>query len=90
MNRSENRLLPALVPGERLRRDDHRPQPASIAAARLDAAYAAQLYGQPQQKRGLRGGAPVLEAARQAYLEAEYSGENDRRPSSGLVMRTAI
>jgi hypothetical protein len=89
MNRSENRLLPALIPGEGPRRDD-RPHPTSVGAARLDAAYAAQLYGQPQHKRGLRGGAPVLEAARHAYLEAEYSGENDRRPSSGLVMKTAI
>jgi hypothetical protein len=89
MNRSENRLLPALIPGEHPRRDD-RTRPACVAAARLDAAYAAQLYGQPLQTRGLRGGAPVLEAARHAYLEAEYSGENDRRPSSGLVMKTEI
>jgi hypothetical protein len=89
MNRSENRLLPALVPGEGLRRDD-RPRPTSGRPTPLEAAYAAQLYGQPQQTRGLRGGVPVLEAARHAYLEAEYSGENDRRPSSGLVMKTAI
>jgi hypothetical protein len=50
----------------------------------------AQLYGQTGQKRGLKGGAPVLDAARTAYLEAEYSGEADRRPPPGLIMRSRI
>jgi hypothetical protein len=32
----------------------------------------------------------VLEAARAAYLEAEYSGENDRRPPRGIILKKAI
>jgi len=86
MSREDNRQLPVLVPGEP-RRDVPRAEPASL---NFDAAYVAQLYGQPGEKRGLRGGAPVIEAARAAYLEAEYSGEHDRRPPQGLIMKTAI
>ena len=44
-----------------------------------DAAFEAQLLGQPGVKRGLRGGQPVLDHARSAYLEAEYSGPAERR-----------
>ena len=49
------------------------------------AAFAAQQLGQAGQKRGLRGGPPVLDAARSAYLGAEYSGSNERRPQPGRV-----
>lgn len=49
------------------------------------AAFAAQLMGQPGQKRGLKGGAEVLDAARSAYLGTEYSGRRDRRPKAGEV-----
>lgn len=67
---------------------DH-PQPAPSP---LDSAsvYAAQLLGQSGQKRGLRGGKPVLDEARAAYLGAEYSGEHDRRPPKGLLKKTDI
>ena len=50
-----------------------------------EAAFAAQVMGQGGQKRGLRGGQPVLQQARSAYLEAEWSGPQDRRPPSGAV-----
>lgn len=53
-------------------------------------AFAAHLYGQSGQKRGLRGGQPVLDAARAAYLETEYSGPDDRRPPKGLLKKTDI
>ena len=86
MNRQENRLLPVVIKAAP-RSDSPRVKPEQPA---FDAAYVAQMYGQPGQKRGLRGGAPVLEAARAAYLEAEYSGEYDRRPPQGLIMKTAI
>jgi hypothetical protein len=74
------------------------PVPVGKAYAARDEAVAAgtagvvdaQLYGQTGQKRGLKGGAPVLDAARTAYLEAEYSGEADRRPPPGLIMRSRI
>ncbi len=57
---------------------------------RTEAAYAAQLLGQDGQRRGLKGGPPVLEAARGAYLEAEYAGPDDRRLPAGLLRRTAV
>ena len=53
-------------------------------------AFAAQLLGQSGQKRGLRGGVPVLDAARSAYLGAEWSGRSDRRPPRGGLAKTRI
>ncbi len=72
------------------------PVPASPPApdVSLDqgsaAALAAQLLGQGGQKRGLRGGPPVLEGARAAYLEAEWSGPHDRRKRAGRVAKTQV
>ena len=59
-------------------------------AARTEAVYAAQLLGQDGRRRGLKGGQPVLEAARSAYLEAEFAGPGDRRLPAGLLRRTAV
>jgi hypothetical protein len=53
-------------------------------------AVEAQILGQDGQKRGLRGGKPVLDQARSAYLGAEWSGANDRRPKRGLVTKTEV
>ena len=53
-------------------------------------AFAAQLLGQPGIKRGLRGGPEVIDAARSAYLEAEFSGPADRRPGKGLLKKAEI
>ena len=65
--------------------------PASPAATpTADPAYSAQLMGQAGQKRGLKGGAPVLDAARSAYLGTEYSGSNERRPPAGKAKRTDV
>jgi hypothetical protein len=50
----------------------------------------AQILGQEGHKRGLRGGAPVLNQARSAYLGAEFSGAANRRPRPGVVARTEI
>jgi hypothetical protein len=61
--------------------------PAPEAGA---AAFTAQQMGQTGQKRGLRGGAPVLDAARAAYLETEYSGAAERRPSAGKSAKTDV
>lgn len=52
--------------------------------------FTAQIYGQAGQKRGLRGGQPVIDQARAAYLETEYSGPDDRRPPKGLLKKTEI
>ncbi len=54
------------------------------------AAFAAQLLGQKGQKRGLKGGPPVLEEARSAYLETEWSGPGDRRTRAGRFTKTEI
>lgn len=54
------------------------------------AAFAAQLIGQEGQRRGLKGGPPVLDAARTGYLETEYSGLNERRPPIGRTRRTEV
>jgi|SRR6478752_3110133 len=54
------------------------------------ATFAAHLMGQNGQKRGLRGGQEVLDAARSTYLGTEYSGSADRRPKAGLIKKTDI
>ena len=54
------------------------------------AAFAAQVIGQDGQRRGLKGGPPVLDAARSTYLGTEYSGEKDRRPPAGKGTRTKV
>jgi len=61
--------------------------PPSDAAA---AAFAAQVLGQSGQRRGLKGGPPVLEAARSAYLGTEHSGGAERRPQPGKAKDTDI
>jgi hypothetical protein len=67
----------------------HREPPGPPPGDR-QSAFAAQLLGQPGVKRGLRGGPEVIDAARSAYLEAEYSGPADRRPSKGLLKKAEI
>ena len=53
-------------------------------------AFEAQLFGQDGQKRGLRGGKPLRDHARSAYLGAEFAGPLDRRPPKGLLTKTKI
>lgn len=63
-------------------------RPASPPAP--GAAFAAQLIGQGGQRKGIRGGPPIMDAARTTYLGNEYSGGNDRRPPSGKATRTDV
>src|SRR5258706_14479144 len=65
---------------------DHEPKPPVFGPG----AFSAQLLGQGGEKRGLRGGPPVLETARSAYLEAEYLGPLDRRMGKGRITKTEI
>ena len=65
------------------------PAPTTTAEPTA-AAFDAQLYGQGGQKRGLRGGKPVLDHARAAYLETEWSGPTDRRPPKGMLTKTKV
>ena len=92
--RAEAEKTGALVPtGERV---DHAASPAKPAVSPPSpvlappALFAAQVIGQTGQKRGLKGGPPVLDAARSTYLGAEYSGKRDRRPRVGKATQTEI
>lgn len=69
--------------------EDERPAPTPPRREGF-AAFAAHLMGQVGQKRGLRGGQEVLNAARSTYLGTEYSGPADRRPKVGLIKKTNI
>lgn len=63
------------------------PPPKSDTAT---AAFAAQLLGQPGEKRGLRGGPEVIDGARSAYLQTEFLGPGDRRRGKGRAAKTEI
>ena len=54
------------------------------------AVFAAQMIGQTGQRRGLKGGPPVLDAARSAYLGTEHSGAAERRPPPGRAKDTDV
>ena len=71
-------------------RDEEPAPPPPPRRGGAFAAFAAHLMGQPGQKRGLRGGQEVLDAARSTYLGTEYSGTADRRPKAGLIKKTEI
>lgn len=58
--------------------------------ASADPAFSAQMLGATGQRRGLKGGAPVLQAARRAYLEREWSGRGDRRAVLGTLAVTRV
>lgn len=61
-----------------------------VSAPAHPSAFAAQVLGQPGVKKGLKGGAPVLETARDVYLDAEYSGVKDRRRKPGGKASTDV
>jgi hypothetical protein len=69
-------------------RDAKRERVGAQGRAKAEAgratAFVAHLRGRDGARRGLKGGAPVLEQARAAYLDAEYSGEADRRLPAGI------
>ena len=65
----------------------HEPRPEADAGA---AEFTAQLIGQVGQKRGLKGGPPVLNLARATYLSTEFSGPHDRRKRAGRIARTKV
>ena len=54
------------------------------------AAFDAQLMGQSGEKRGLRGGAPVIDSAQANYNRVEWSGSKDRRARKGRIADTEI
>jgi hypothetical protein len=90
MNRSANLPVPVGQPYQGASDQARTPYQGRTAQRAKAGAYDAQLLGQDGAKRGLKGGAPVLDAARAAYLDAEFSGEADRRPSAGLLIASKI
>jgi hypothetical protein len=62
--------------------------PESRTAA--DSTFEAQRLGQSGAKRGLKGGTPVLDEAKAAYLGTEWSGRSDRRLAAGKMTKTDI
>ena len=65
-------------------------RPAPAPAPDASAAFAAHVIGQTGQRRGLKGGPPVLDAARSTYLGAAYSGASERRPKPGKASDTDV
>jgi hypothetical protein len=51
---------------------------------------AAHMAAQEARVRGLRGGQNVLDTARHAYLQTEYSGPDDRRLQAGKLRKTDV
>lgn len=72
----------------------HGPEATAPAQAPLDpasaAAFDAHLIGQHGEKRGLRAGAPALDAAKSNYNRVEWSGRKDRRARKGRIADTEI
>jgi hypothetical protein len=67
------------------------PVPVANPLSDLSAAsFAAQILGQPGQKRGLRGGEEMLNLARFTYMETEWSGRADRRLKRGRMTKTRV
>ena len=64
-------------------------QPADATSGPRATGFTAQVLGQANARRGLRGGRPVLQGARTAYLSTQWRGEDDRRPSPGLLRRVS-
>lgn len=63
--------------------------PAPVPAHRPQIAVAMQLAGEGE-RRGLRGGEPVLKAAKSAYVRTEWSGSADRRTPKGALTKKEI
>ena len=71
-------------------RIDRVKPPPETPLAEGAAALNAHLLGQKGARRGLKGGAPVLDAAKEAYESTEWSGGADRRKKSGRRARTKV
>ena len=81
-------LVPTDEPPITAEPPEHAPEAAAPPPS--PAAFAAQVIGQDGGRKGLRGGPPVLDAARSTYLGTEYSGPAERRPKPGKATKTEI
>jgi hypothetical protein len=68
-------------------RSDRVKPPPETPLAEAAVALRAHLIGQESVRRGLKGGPPVLDAARSVYETTEWSGGADRRKKSGKKAR---
>jgi hypothetical protein len=64
------------------------PEPEQLADGA--STFSAHLMGQSGQKRGLRGGPLLIDAAQGAYKSVEYSGPAERRARLGQVTKTEV
>ncbi len=81
---SEDRSVPVVI--EQIAA----PKPEPARAPEGGSTFSAQLMGQAGQKRGLRGGPLVIDAAQGAYKSVEYSGPAERRARLGQITETEI
>src|SRR5690606_29269280 len=81
-------LVPTAFPAEAAE-PPASPAPTPPADA-SPAAFAAQVMGQTGQRRGLKGGPPVLNTARSTYLGTAYAGAAERRPRPGKATDTDV
>lgn len=65
------------------------PEPAPAPREPIPSAET-HLIAQAARVRGLRGGPGVLQSARSAYLETEFSGAKDRRARTGRITKTDV
>lgn len=76
--------------GETAEPDQTLPVPLPRAPAPKPAVgVEVQLIGEGE-RRGLRGGEPVLKAAKTAYVRTEWSGSADRRTPKGSLTKKEI
>jgi hypothetical protein len=76
-------------------RPDPSPPPVPVSSARTippnrPAANGAAIQAQMDARRGLRGGASVIDEAKATYNRTEWSGSRDRRPPKGHASKTEV
>jgi hypothetical protein len=69
---------------------DAKPKPPIGDRPTGGSIFDAQLMGQQNQKRGLRAGQPLFDAAKTSYSKTEWSGSKDRRSGRGRTKKTEI
>jgi hypothetical protein len=81
----------ALIPhGKAAEAAETLPVPVARAPSpRPEVGVAVQLIGEGE-RRGLRGGEPVLKAAKSAYVRTEWSGSADRRTPKGALTKKEV
>ena len=66
------------------------PAPERASSQTPAAARDVLLAAQAETRRGLKAGRAALVDAKSAYGEAQWSGEHDRRPEPGLLVRARL